>query len=118
MIEIRSEIERLWGVKSLGQSRSASNIFRQKAAWITSENVDGRAEKPRYGAPQGVGVEIRYEAELDLSASRIRVKNLGAFCCTARWRGIVEVYRFLSPDQKKAFLQTHDDNESLKVCYI
>ena len=48
MFEIRSEIQRLWAVKSLGQSRSAWYIFRQKAVWVTSENGDGRAEKPRY----------------------------------------------------------------------
>ena len=27
-------------------------------------NGDGRAEKPRYDVPQGVGVKNRYEAEL------------------------------------------------------
>ena len=112
-------------MKSLGQNRSASNIFRQKAVWITSENGDGRqengdgrAEKSRYGAPQRFGVENQYEAELDQSASRIGVKNLGIFSCTARWRGMVAVYRFLSSAQKKAFLRIHDDNESVKVSYI
>ena len=64
MVEIRSEIQRVWGVKSLGRSRPASYIFRQKAVWVTSENGDGRAEKPRYDVPQGVGVKNRYEAEL------------------------------------------------------
>ena len=39
-------------------------IFRQKVVWVTSENGDGRAEKPRYDVPQGAGVENRYEAEL------------------------------------------------------
>ena len=39
-------------------------IVRQKAVWVTSENGDGRAEKPRYDVPQGVGVKNRYEAEL------------------------------------------------------
>ena len=64
MAEIRSEIERLWAVKSLGQSRSAWCILRQKALWVASGNGDGRAEKPRYDVPQGVGVKNRYEAEL------------------------------------------------------
>ena len=64
MVEIRSEIERLWAVKSLGQSRSAWCILRQKALRVASENSDGRAEKPRYDVPQGVGVNNRYEAEL------------------------------------------------------
>ena len=63
MVEIRSEIERLWAVKSLGQSRSAWGILQQKALWA-SGNDDGRAEKPRYDVPQGVGVKNRYEAEL------------------------------------------------------
>ena len=48
-------------MKSLGQSRSAWHIFRQKAVWVTSGNGDGRAEKPRYDVPQGVGVKNRYE---------------------------------------------------------
>ena len=26
-------------------------IFRQKAVWVTSENGDGRTEKPRYDVP-------------------------------------------------------------------
>ena len=52
------------GVKSLGQSRSAWYIFRQKAVWVTSEKGDGRDEKPRYDVPRGVGVKNRYEAEL------------------------------------------------------
>ena len=64
MIEIRSETERLWAVKSLGQSRSAWCISRQKALWVASGNGDGRAEKPRYDVPQGVGVQNRHEAEL------------------------------------------------------
>ena len=33
---------------------------------------------------------------VDQSASRIRVKNLGVFCYTVLWRGMVAVYRFLS----------------------
>ena len=64
IVENRSEIQRMWGVKNLGRSRSAWYIFRQKAVWITSENGDGRAEKPQYDAPQGVGVKNREEAEL------------------------------------------------------
>ena len=64
MVEVRSEIERLWAEKSLGQSRSAWCILRQKALWVASGNGDGRAEKPRYNIPQGVGVKHRYEAEL------------------------------------------------------
>ena len=64
MVEIRSEIERLWAVKSLGQNRSAWGILQQKALWVASRNGDGRAEKPRYDVPQGVGVNNRYEAEL------------------------------------------------------
>ena len=51
-VDIRSE--RLWAVKSLGQSRSAWCILRQKALWVASGNGDGRAEKPRYDVPQGV----------------------------------------------------------------
>ena len=38
--------------------------LRQKAVWVTSESGDGRAEKPRYGVTQGLGVKNRYEAEL------------------------------------------------------
>ena len=64
MVEIGSEIERLWAVKSLGQSRSAWCIWRQTALWVASGNGDGRAQKPRYDVPQGVGVNNRYEAEL------------------------------------------------------
>ena len=51
MVEIRSEFGRVRGMKSLGQSRSAWYIFREKAVWITTENGDGRAEKPRYDVP-------------------------------------------------------------------
>ena len=66
MVEIRSEIERLWAVESLGQSRSAWCILRfaTETLWVASGNGDGRAEKPRYDVPQGVGVKNRYEAEL------------------------------------------------------
>ena len=64
MVDIRSEFERVRGVKSLGQSRSAWHSFRQKAVWVTSESGTGRAEKLRYDVPQGVGVKNRYEAEL------------------------------------------------------
>ena len=39
-------------------------ILRQKALWVASGNGDGRAEKPRYDVPQGVGVKNRCEAEL------------------------------------------------------
>ena len=51
-------------VKSLGQSRSAWCILRQKALWVASGNGDGRAEKPRYNVTQGHGVKNRCEAEL------------------------------------------------------
>ena len=64
MIEIRSEFERVRGVKSHGPSRSAWYILRQKAVWVTSESGDGRAEKPRYDVSQGVGVKKQCEAEL------------------------------------------------------
>ena len=64
MVEIRSEIEWLWAVKSLGQSRSAWCILRQKALRVASGSGDDRAEKPRCDVPQGVGVKYRYEAEL------------------------------------------------------
>ena len=64
MVETWSEIERLWAVKSMGQSRSAWCILRQKALWAASRHGDCRAEKPRYDVPQGVGVKNRYEAEL------------------------------------------------------
>ena len=64
MVEIRSEFERVRGVKSHGQSRSAWHIFRQKAVWVTSESGDDRAEKPRYDVPHGIGFKNRYEAEL------------------------------------------------------
>ena len=37
------------------------------------------------------------------SASRIRVKNLGVFCCTARLRGMVSVYRFLAYALKSTY---------------
>ena len=57
MFEIQLEFERVRGVKSLGQSRPGSYVFRQKAAWVTSGSGDGRAEKPRYDVPQGVGVK-------------------------------------------------------------
>ena len=56
-VEIGSEIERLWAVKSLGQSRSAFCILRQKALWVASGNGVVRAEKPRYDLPHGVGVK-------------------------------------------------------------
>ena len=64
MVEIQSETERLWAVKSLGQSRSAWCTLRQKASWVASGNGDGRAEKPRHDVPHGVGIKNRYEAEL------------------------------------------------------
>ena len=64
MVEIRPEFERVRGVKSIGQSRSAWDIFRQKAVWVTSKSSDSRAEKPRYDVSQAVGVRNRYEAEL------------------------------------------------------
>ena len=64
MVEIRSEFERVRSVKSLGQSRSAWYIFRQKAVRVPSESGDGRTQKPRYDVQQGVGVKNRYEAEL------------------------------------------------------
>ena len=57
MVEIRSEIERLWVVKNLRQSRSAWCILRQKALWVAPGNGEGRVEKPRYDVPQGVGVK-------------------------------------------------------------
>ena len=79
LVEVRSEHERVRGVKSLGQSRSAWCIFRQKAVWVTSESGDGRAEQRRYDVPQGDGV-----------------KNPSAFCCAARWRGMATLCRFLS----------------------
>ena len=63
MVEIRSEIERLWAVNSLGQV-GPWWILRQKALWVASGNSDGRAETPRYDVSQGVGVENRYEAKL------------------------------------------------------
>ena len=101
MVEIRSKFERVRGVKSLGQSRSAWYISRQKAAWVTLEIGDGRGEEPRHDVPQGVCVKNRCEAELIQSASRMGVKNPGVFCCTARWRGMVAVHRFLSSAQNK-----------------
>ena len=64
MVEIWSEIERLWAVQSLGQGRSAWCILRQNASWVASGNGDGRAEKPGYDVPRRVGVKNRYEAEL------------------------------------------------------
>ena len=60
MVGIRSGFERLWAVKSLGQSPSTWWILRQKALCVTSGNGDGRAEKPRYDVPQGVGVKNPY----------------------------------------------------------
>ena len=62
-VEIRSEIEWLWAVKNLGQSRSAWCILPQKVLWVASGHGDGRAEKPRYDVLQGVGVKNRCEAE-------------------------------------------------------
>ena len=66
MVEIIwSEIERLWAVKSLGQSRSAWCICDRKRYRSRQEtNGDVRAEKPRYDVPQGLGVKNRCEAEL------------------------------------------------------
>ena len=52
------------GVKSRGQSRLAWKLYGKEAAWVSSENVDGRAEKPRYDVPQGVGAKKPHEAEL------------------------------------------------------
>ena len=95
MVEIRSEIERLWAVKSLRQSRSAWCILRQRALWVVSGNDDGAELRSRGTTyrEEFVGVKNRCDAE---SASQIRIKNLGVFCCTAQWRGMVAVYRFLS----------------------
>ena len=76
MVEIRSEIERLWATKSLGQSRSAWCILRQKALWVASGNGDGRAEKPRYDVPKGFGAKNRYEAELTNQRRRSGSKAL------------------------------------------
>ena len=69
MVDILSEFERVRGreeprAKSVRMCVYAWQILRQKAVWVTSEIGDGRAEKPRYDVPQGVGVENRYEAEL------------------------------------------------------
>ena len=64
MVEIRSELKRVRGVKSLGENRSAWCIFRQKAVWVTSESDGDRADKPRYDVPHGGGVKNRYEAGL------------------------------------------------------
>ena len=64
MVEVRSVFERLSAVKSLGQSRSAWYILRQKALWVASGNGDGLAEKSRYDVPQGVGDKNRYDAQL------------------------------------------------------
>ena len=96
MVEIRSENERLWGVKSLRKRWSAWRILRQKASWVVSGSGDGRAEKPRYDVPRGLGVKNRYEAELTNQRRGSGSKPLGVFCCAARWRGMVAVYRFLS----------------------
>ena len=54
MVEFQSEIERLWVVKRLRQSRFAWRHLRQKALWVASGNGDGRAEKLRYDVMQGV----------------------------------------------------------------
>ena len=70
--------ERLWGVKSLGRSRFAWYVFRQKVVWVTSENGDGRAEKPRYEVPQGVGDEMnetRRERKKNLEENNEKQKN-------------------------------------------
>ena len=64
MVEIRSELQRLWGMKSLGRSRSAWYIFRQKAVRVTPENGDDRAEKSRCGVSQEADAKNWYEAEL------------------------------------------------------
>ena len=69
-VEIGSEIERLWAVKSLGQRRSAWCILRQKALWVASGNGDVRAEKPRYDLPHGVGVKNWYSYEAELNNQR------------------------------------------------
>ena len=46
-------------------ARSARTVYlRQRALWVAAGNGDGRAEKPRYDVPQGVGVKNRYKAEL------------------------------------------------------
>ena len=36
----------------------------ESVMWVASGNGDSRAEKPRYGVPQGHDVKNRYEAEL------------------------------------------------------
>ena len=56
MVEIRSEFERVWDMRASGKS-SRKHIIRQKAVWVTSESGDGRAEKPWYDVPRGVGVK-------------------------------------------------------------
>ena len=44
-----------------------------------SESGDGRAEKPRYDVPQGVGVKNRYEAELTYQRRRSGSKTWAYF---------------------------------------
>ena len=89
MVEIRSEFERVLGVKSLGHSPFAWYIFRQNAVWVTSENGEGRAEKPRHDVPHGVGVKHQHEAELTDQRHGSGSQSLGVFCCIARRRGMV-----------------------------
>ena len=95
MVEIRSQIERLWAVKALGQSRSAGCILRQKELWVASGKCDSRPEKPRYDVPQVVGVKNRYEAELTNqrrgSGSKIQTYSSVPHGGAEWWRYILSV---------------------------
>ena len=96
MVEIRSEIERLWTrkesrVKSVRMvyfpTESGTSCVRKRwrPSWKAAVPCTARSWCPKPA-----------QGWVDQSTSRIGVKNLGAFCCTSQWRGIVAVYRFLS----------------------
>ena len=63
--------------------------------YFLAESGDDRAAAPRYDVPQGVGVEHRYEAKLT-NPFADRGQNPTCILLSARWRGMVEIYRFLS----------------------
>ena len=44
--------------------KSVRMVYFATESMVASGNGDGRAEKPRYDVPQGVGAKNRYEAEL------------------------------------------------------
>ena len=51
------------GLEEPGAKSARMVYFATESVMVASGNGDGRAEKPRYDVPQGVGIKNRYEAE-------------------------------------------------------